>query len=172
MRLYNASLEKFKIQCNSFVLVFRPKEFTNCPDDIVNFAYEQVKDRGVFIVPPDVTEDSDEFKKRKRQALLSYLGITLRERIVNYYAMQDDFKRKGVTLQPDVQFSRALRWEKELRQLLENEAPIEEELSFLEAKRTENTQSKEPEKEQSFSEDENSPRKRGRPPKVSSEVSA
>lgn len=180
MRFYTASLEKFKIQCNSIVLVFRPRQFTQVPDDLANFVMEQVKYRGVFSVPSDIAEDSPEFEKRKRDSLLQYLGITLRERIVNYYAMQDDYKRRGVTLLPDAAFQRALRWEKELREMLQSQAPIEEELSFLEAKRVENTQAPKME-EPSFvpKEEAKTPdsfvelpkKRRGRPAKIQPEVS-
>ena len=109
----------------------------------------------------DLIEEA--FDAEKRKALLAYLGITLRERIVNFYAYQDDLRKKGATITADPRFDRALRWEKELRQVLSAEAPIEEELSFLETKRVENTESKEEELEEveaSFTEPK---QKRGRP---------
>lgn len=178
-RMYTASLEKFKIQCNSIVFVFRPRTFTKIPNDLVPFILQQIANRGVFLVPDDVAEGSQEFNKRKREALLAYLGVWLRERIVNHLAQQDDFRRKGVTLLADARFERAIRWEKELRQELQSFAPIEEELSFLEEKRTENTvlPNSKPDVEESYSEsaktvEELPKKKRGRPFKKASQEEA
>jgi len=143
------------------VLVFKPQSYTEVPDDLANFVEEGLNTRGVFKAPLGMSEEA--FDAEKRKALLAYLGITLRERIVNFYAYQDDLRKKGATITADPRFDRALRWEKELRQVLSAEAPIEEELSFLETKRVENTESKEEELEEveaSFTEPK---RKRGRP---------
>lgn len=141
MRFYTASLEKFKIQCDSVVFVFKPREFTFVNDHLAAFVAETVKYRGVFSVPDDCQEDDDIFRKKKRRALLDYLGIWLRERIINFLAYQDELRKKGATIVEDPRLVRALKWQSELRQVLGAEAPIEEELSFLETKRTENTQS-------------------------------
>ncbi len=148
MQMFNASLERFKCQCDNVVLVFKPNAGTEVPDHLVNFVYERFKDKGVFKAPVNMAEDA--FEAEKRKALLLYLGITLRERRVNYLAYQDALRKVGATITPDPYFERSLRWEKELREMLNQVAPIEEELSFLEMKQIKATQIKEEEVEPSF----------------------
>lgn len=150
-RMFNASLEKVRTQCNSIGFTFKPRSFTKVNFELVPFLLEQVKNKGIFLVPDDIEEGSPAFAKREREALLNYLGITLRERIINYMAMQDDYRRKGVELLPDKRFKRAVRWEEELRKELEAFAPIEEELSFLDLKRIKDTQLPEKEEDRELS---------------------
>lgn len=147
MRMHNASLERIKTQCNSRVIIFEPRGFTEVPDSLVEYLYKDFKNKGVFPAPIEMPEE--QFLAEKRKALLAYLGITLRERIANHAAYEDELRKRGATILEDPKFKRAKRWEKELREVLEQEAPIEEELSFLEAERTKNTQPK-VEQEESF----------------------
>lgn len=133
--MFNASLEKFKIQCDSKVFVFNPRESTEVPDypmELVGFVYAQTKDRGVFPIYPNMSEA--DIKKAERQALINYRSGFLNERIVNYIAQQDEFKKNGITLSEDPRFKRAKRWSEEILKKLELEAPLEQELSFLEEK--------------------------------------
>lgn len=131
-KMFNTTLEDFMIQCDSKVFIFTKRASTLVDNHLVEFVYAQVKDRGVFPLYPSMTKD--EIKQEKRKAMLSYLKSTLRQRIRNYIAQQDDFKKKGVTYSNDVRLDRAIRWEKEIIAILEVEAPIHEELSFLDAK--------------------------------------
>ncbi len=48
MRMFNTSLEKFQIQCDSKVLFFTPRTSTVVPDHLVEHVYAQTKDMGVF----------------------------------------------------------------------------------------------------------------------------
>lgn len=105
------------------------------PDNLAPFLYNQFNLRGLMMASARV--GTAEFKKAHREALIKYLGIYLRERIVNFMAFEDEMRRKGARIIPDPRFERALRWEKELRELLNKDAPIEEELSFYESKRVE-----------------------------------
>jgi len=134
-KMFNTSLEDFAIQCDSKFFQFNKRSSTLVDDHLVQFVYAQTKDRGVFPVYPSMTKD--QVKKEARLALLSYLDATLRQRIRNYIAQQDDYKKKGITWTDDVRLTRAIRWEKEIVDMLEMEAPIHEELSFLSAKRRE-----------------------------------
>lgn len=129
MLMYNTSLETFDHQCNSIVFKFFPRQATNVPDDLKDFVYESLKARGVFPLIPGKTPE--EIKKDARNAMISYLKGTIEERITNFIAQMDEFKKKGVTVDEDPRLTRAKRWKKELIAVLEMEAPIEEELSFL-----------------------------------------
>lgn len=131
VKMVNASLDSFKLQCNSKVFKFEPRSSVKVPLDLVDFMMNQLRDKGVFPVYPTMT--AEQVKSAERSALISYLNGALRERIINYYSQQDDYKKRGVTLQDDPRFKRALRWDKEIRAKLELESPIEEELSFLNA---------------------------------------
>lgn len=140
MKIFNASLDKFQIQCNSLVFQFNPRSYgvmgkdnKNIPDELVPFIVNQFKDRGVFAVSPSMSKD--ELKEAHRTALLSYLGGCLKERVTNYTSQEDEFRKKGVTFRRHPRFEEALRWEQEIRELLEMERPIEEELSFLDVER-------------------------------------
>ena len=133
MKLYNASLESFKLQCDSKVFRFHPRSFTEVPDDLANLVYEMKKDWGVFIVYPGMSKEAK--KQAVRTALLSYLGGALHERIKNYASQADEFRKKGITLEDNKHSKEAKRWDKEIREVLEMEAPIYEELSYLDAKR-------------------------------------
>lgn len=132
-KMFNTSLEDFSIQCDSKFFQFNKRSSTMVDDHLVEFVYAQTKDRGVFPVYSSMTKD--EIKKGARKALLCYLDATLRQRIRNYIAQQDDFKKKGITWSDDPRLTRAIRWEKEIVAMLEMEAPINEELSFLDAER-------------------------------------
>jgi len=133
MKMYNASLDSFQIQCDSVVYQFRPRQFTNVSDALWPLIYNQYKDRGIFAVPPSMTVE--EKKKAHREALLQYLGTTLRERIVNYNSQEDDFRKRGVTFKRHLKHEEALRWDEEIRAMLEMEAPIDERLSFISAEK-------------------------------------
>lgn len=164
MRFYNATLEKVKKQFDSRVFVFNAHGFTEIPEYLIPFVVEALKDKGIFKAPEEMSEA--EFDEAERQALIAYKGITLRERNVNYLAYQDDMRKKGATLLPDPRHERCIRWDKELGEILSQKAPIEEELSFLEARRLKNTVLEEAQEvETSFA-----PKKRGRPAKVEATV--
>lgn len=132
-KMYNTSPEDFNIQCDSKFFIFKKRASTLVDDTLVPFIVAQTKDQGVFPIYPSMTKD--EIKKGARTALLCYLEATLRQRIRNYIAQQDDYKKKGVTWAEDVRLTRALRWEKEIIEMLEMEAPINEEISLLSAER-------------------------------------
>jgi len=141
-KMFNVSLDRFRQQCDSLTFDFEPRSYvTMCgrpptkeiPERIAPLLYELTKDQGVFIVHPGMEEK--DIKAQERQALLRYLGGALHERIKNYISEEDDFKRKGVTLKRNKHFENALRYQKEIREMLEMEAPIEEELSFFDAER-------------------------------------
>jgi len=129
MQMYNTSLERFEVQCCSKVFKFEPRQSTEVPDEMVKMIYERTQHKGVFPIYPHM--ELPEIKVAARKAMLAYLNGALRERIVNYRAMTDEYKLRGVTLDKDPRYDRALRWDKEIRAYLEIEAPLEEELSFL-----------------------------------------
>lgn len=133
MKMFNASLEKYKVQCNSIVFRFEPRSFTVVPDELWPFLYTQLKDCGVFAVKPSMAKE--QVKEEHRTALLAYLSGRLAERIVNYTSQEDEFRKKGITFKRHARFDEALRWEQEIRQILEMERPIEVELSFLNEER-------------------------------------
>ncbi len=129
MKMFNASLERFKFQCDSIVFRFEPRSAIEVPDRLVEFVYNAHKHYGVFPIYPSMTQD--DIKKAHREAMKSYLYGRIRDRILNYQSMVDDYKKRGVTIEKDARFERALRWDKEIRTYLNIEAPLEEELSFL-----------------------------------------
>lgn len=135
VKMFNVSLEDFKIQCDSKVFVFKKRSATLVDDYLVQFVHEQTKDRGVF--PIYLSMDKAAIKKAARTAMLLYLSGTIQQRIRNYASQHDDFRKKGVTFANSPHYERALRWEKEIIAMLEIEAPIHEELSFLDTERRE-----------------------------------
>lgn len=163
MKMFNASLEDFEKQFDSRVFVFKhaaydengkpTQGFIEIPDHLIRFVEEALKDKGVFVVPPEMSDA--QFEAAKRKALISYLNITLRERIVNFLSFEDDQRKKGASLISDPRFERAKRWTIELREALEQQAPIDEELSFLPPKKVTETKTEAPSTDVS--------KKRGRP---------
>ncbi len=133
MKAFNASLDSFKVQCNSVVFKFTARGAIIVPDELAPFIYNQFKERGVFLIRPSMTRE--EVKEAHRQALLEYLSGTLEERIRNYTSREDEDRKRGITIQRHPKFEEALRWKAEIIELLEMERPIEVELSFLDAER-------------------------------------
>lgn len=130
MQMMNASLEDVKTQCDSQVFRFKAREKIEVPQHLSKFLLDQLSKKGIFIVP-DKPED---FEKAHYAALRNYLNGTLKIRIQNYLHEQDEFKKKGVTLQPSKDFERALRHQKELTEILNEKAPDTVELSYLDMK--------------------------------------
>lgn len=128
MKMYNVTLEPVKIQCASRVFRFEPKKSVEVPNELIPFMEEQGKELGVFTLRDGMSKE--EAKNAALEALRNYLNGALRTRISNYYRYTDEMKKKGISLQPDVQFARALRWDKEIRDLLKIEQKVEKELSY------------------------------------------
>lgn len=127
MQMMNASLEDVKTQCNSRVFNFRKREtINNVPSELAPMLYEQLKNKGIFIVP----ENPDDFDKARYNALRLYLKGTLKLRIQNYLLQYDEFKKRGVTLPEEPHYQQALKWQTELSKLLDEKAPVVENLSF------------------------------------------
>lgn len=129
MKFFNCTLEKVEKMCNSIMYVFEPRSYLDVPDDIVQFVEQELKPFGIMKCDYGITED--QLKDVKRDGLINYVKGTLRTRILNYMSQKDEYQKKGVTIPDDPRFSRALRFEKEIYQLLKMSKPVEQELSFL-----------------------------------------
>jgi hypothetical protein len=129
MKMYNASLESFDVVCDARVFKFKPRDFTDVPDSLVESLYEQVKPWGVFPIRPSMTDE--DIKQAKYSALKAYLNGALRTRLACYDMQKDHYARINVTLPPNREHNKALNWQKEIHKLLELESPIEVVPSFL-----------------------------------------
>jgi len=147
-KMKNATLENYRTQCDSFVVVFPKrgtyKEVINAetgavletidlsivevPDRLAPLLAEQMKSKGVFIVPNNPAE----FEEAERKALINYLNGRLRTRRNNYLLQKDEFERKGATFQFSEEFEEAIRWDREIRHILNQQRPIRDSGSFLE----------------------------------------
>ncbi len=122
MKMFNATLEEFIEQCDSKVFRFKPYEATEVDDYLVQHMYKKTREKGIFILDPRFSKD--QLKKAVREAQIEYLEGTLRKRIRNYLSQKDDYKKAGVTLEDAPELKEAMKWDKELRTLLEKEAPL------------------------------------------------
>lgn len=131
VKCFNATLEPVEWQCDGVFYMFQPRKIAEIPAHIASFLEVQCRRKGVVPLPHGIDQAHPDFKGFERRALIAYLNGDLRERARNYQAEADEYKRKGVTLEEHRRFKEAMRWAKEIRHRLEMEAPIEEELSFL-----------------------------------------
>lgn len=122
-RIYNPTLEKLEIQCNSQGFDFHPRSVTEVPEHLIDFIIPQWRHRGIF----EVTEgmNADGFKLAQRQALITYIQETLDQRIMNCVRYMDMRKAQGITTDEPKQLKIARKWREELYKILEMEAPIE-----------------------------------------------
>lgn len=146
-KMMNVTLENYRTQCDSRVFKFPKmgtfKEVINAdtgavleridlsvvdvPDRLAPLLAEQMINKGVFLVP----ENPEDFPEAKRQALLRYLNGRLKSRISGFIMQKDEYERMGSTFQFKEEFEEAIRWDKEIRHVLNKERPIRESGSFL-----------------------------------------
>jgi len=146
-KMMNVTLENYKTQCDSHPVVFPKmgtyKEIINAdtgavleridlsvvevPDRLASMLAGQMLHKGVFLVP----ENPAEFEEAKREALIRYVNGRLKTRITNYLMQKDEYEKKGSTFQYTDGFEEALRWDKEIRHVLNQQRPIRETGSFL-----------------------------------------
>lgn len=129
MKMYNTSLEEFRVICDARVFQFFPRDYTEVPDHLVDLLYTQVKPWGVFPIRDGMTDE--QIKQAKYQALKDYLNGALRVRLDCYAMQKDHYARINVTLPPQADQIKAENWRKEIHKLLELESPIEIVPSFL-----------------------------------------
>lgn len=157
VEMKNTSLEKFRVQVDSKVFSFKPNGSVMVPYDLVMEVYERTKDYGTCPIYKNMSDE--EIAQTIREARLNYLNGVIRERLANFTAQADEFKKRGVTLPEDPLFTRTMRWKKELETLLNQDAPIVEELSFSSTKMADSEPKEVPE-----------PKRLGRPKKIEAEV--
>ncbi|OQA61431.1 MAG: hypothetical protein BWY41_00111 [Candidatus Atribacteria bacterium ADurb.Bin276] len=146
-KMMNVTLETYKTQCDSYPFIFPkmgtykevkdevtgeivekiPLNIVEVPDRLAPLLYEQMKSKGVFIIP----DNPEEFEEAKRQAMINYLNGRLKTRISNHLMQKDEYERKGSTFQFTETFNEALRWDKEIRHVLNQQKPMRESGSFL-----------------------------------------
>lgn len=131
--ILNTTLEKVKWQCDGSVYIFEPRSETKIPQPLAQFLNAQCGFKGLVALPPMYEKGDQSWRMAERAGLLSYLSGALSERKRNYEAQMDEYKKRGVTLDESPRYKECIRWMKEIRHKLEMEAPIEEELSFLES---------------------------------------
>lgn len=115
---------------------FEPRSFITVDEQYVKFLLEKVRPWGVFQVDADMLTDGKFNEKGKQasfEALKNYLRGALATRIQNYISQKDMYTKLGVTLPATSHEKRALKWDTEIRKILDIHAPLEEELSFLDA---------------------------------------
>lgn len=147
-KMMNVTLENYKTQCDSRVFIFPKmgtyKEVINAdtgavlekkdlsivdvPERLAPLLAEQMMTKGVFLIP----ENPNEFEEAKRQALIRYVNGRLKTRITNFVMQKDEYERRGSTFQFSDEFEEAIRWDKEIRHVLNQQRPIRESGSFLE----------------------------------------
>lgn len=127
MQFYNPTLEDFKWQCNGRVYDFHKRTVVEVDDNVVPFIEEQCAHKGLFALRYGI-----DFKAAERQALLRYLKETLEARIQNFKDWKLQMKMtRNIDLDDPAEMRRAQRWRQELIAMLESQAPIEVELSYL-----------------------------------------
>lgn len=147
-KMMNVTLENYRTQCDSHPFIFPKmgtyKEIINeqtgvvlekvdlsiveVPDRLAPLLAEQMQTKGVFLIPAN----PEDFEEAKRQSLISYLNGRLKTRLANYLMQKDEYEKKGSTFQYTEGFNEAIRWDKEIRFLLNQQRPIRETGSFLE----------------------------------------
>lgn len=130
MRFYNATYENKEWMCDNYAFNFRLRNELRIPDRYGHIAIDDLKYDGVFCV--DDIRSIEEFRVAEREALINYLQHNVRRRIHNFDAHYEDLRRAGVHFEKsDPLYVRLTRWEKELGQALNDQAPVEMELSYL-----------------------------------------
>ena len=135
VKLYNASLESFAVMSESRYFKFEPRSYTECDDMYLKFLLEKVERWGVFQVKEGMVGTDGNFTEAGKQAsfnaLKAYIRGALATRIQNYISQKDMYTKMGVTLPTIPAERRAMKWDAEIRKILDIHAPLEEELSFL-----------------------------------------
>lgn len=125
--MMNVTLETYETQCDSYPFVFPKMATVEVADRLAPLLYQQLKSKGVFIIP----DNDSEFEEAKRQAMINYLNGRLKTRIENHLMQKDEYERKGATFQYTDSFNEAIRWDKEIREILNRHKPIRESGSFF-----------------------------------------
>lgn len=127
-KVFNASLERHEVMVSSRVFTFNPRQLTDVPEQYVPFLESDHSNKGLIVI-----RHGDDFKKRERQALISYIEW-LDTRIKNYVAESDEIRRRGGTIEVHPRLAEAKRWKEEIIKKLSIERPVEEARSFFDEK--------------------------------------
>ena len=127
MQFYNPTLEDFKWQANGKMYFFNKRSVVDVYDNVAPFIEEQCAPRGLIALRHGM-----DFKAAEREGLLRYVRETLENRIQNY----NDHKRQmkmlhNIDMEDPIELKRAVNWRREILHMLNQEAPIEIELSYL-----------------------------------------
>lgn len=127
---FNATHESFKIQCDSKIFVFKGRSITSIPNDLAEFVFEQVKERGVF--PILASDNKNTIKQKEVNALKHFKEAGhLSQRIAYYNSYYDAMKAAGKTVDHSRHFKDALRHDKELALYLNIHDVPQETTSYL-----------------------------------------
>lgn len=130
MRFYNVTLEEKNWSCDSVQYNLKPRKIVTMKDEHGWLAKEQLKYDGIVCL--DGINSDDEFKTAEREALIQYLKGNLKLRIAYFNAYYEDARKAGIQIgKDDPLYLRLNRWSTELIKKLEQEAPMEVELSYL-----------------------------------------
>lgn len=129
-RVFNATLEKHMFQIHSQPLIFEPCSYLDVPDVLIRDLVRMKPGYGLVVCYGD--EDFD-FEKAKRQALLDYIGPSgrLGKRIKHYKEEKEwMLKYKQFYNEEPFEFKKAVSFDKEIRNLLNEQQIIDEIPSF------------------------------------------
>lgn len=130
MRFYNVTLEEKNWSCDSVQYNLKPRKIVTMKDEHGWLAKEQLKYDGIVCL--DGINSDDEFKTAEREALIQYLKGNIKLRIAYFNAYYEDARKAGIQIQKDDPlYTRLNRWSAELMEKLEQQAPMEIELSYL-----------------------------------------
>lgn len=141
--MMNATLEDYETQCISRHFSFPHREVVKVPDQYAKPLYQQLRSKGIFIIPDRAPLDDNgnpkpgwnietAKKEAEFESLKQYKLGRLKSRINNYNLQKDEFKKRGVTLRDEdfPGYQEALRWDAEISELLNAHSPIKEYRSF------------------------------------------
>lgn len=123
--VFNATLEKWPIVLTSRYFAMEPRSVTKVPEDMAWMVERFHNHKGLFIV-----RFGDDIKSQERQALIKYRSF-LNARIKRFQSWLDQMKLEGKTVDKPKLMLRYERWFDEVTKKLEIEAPLDQELSYL-----------------------------------------
>jgi len=131
IKFYNPTMELAKIYYDNKHYFINPQSSIEVPADGAELVYNEWAHAGVFPVL-----DGDDFEKVKREALIIYIRENLTVRIDRWNMAMSERKKVGMVYQEEPHALTELKqWKTELLQILEEEEPVIEIPSFLEARK-------------------------------------
>jgi hypothetical protein len=128
IKFYNITYEKRDLMINSVPFSFESKKITEVPEKYAKTVYEKLKGTGVFPIFNNYTEE--DIKEATRQAYIDYCDIELATRIKNFESYYRMYKKSGINLPEDREFTKAKRWKNEIEKSIDKLGGRDKEQTF------------------------------------------